>query len=368
MPTKTPEELRGRVRGIIDNWRSQDRFTPRSDSWLRSFDPEFSRELARNGLLGLTIPTQYGGGARSNVERLAVIEELLRAGAPVAAHWIGDRQIAPSILRHGTDELKQEILPQIVRGEAIFCLGMSEPSAGSDLANISTRAVATDNGWMLTGNKIWTSHAHRATHAYVLARTADGSRKHEGLSEFIVDMTSPGITVDPIVDLSGEHHFNEVRFDQVAVPASRILGTEGNGWAQLMEQLSFERGGPERVLSTYPVLAAIIEHCAAKPDSALREQTGRLVARLAVLRRMCLEIAEALDQGAAPIQEAASLKFLGNAFELDVIDAGRRLPHTHVVSSSSLLGDAELASPAFGLRGGASDILLSIIAKQEVRA
>lgn len=236
------QELRSSVRDVTSQWRAAGRFEPRSDSWLRSPDVEFSRELAARGLIGMTWPQEYGGGEFSNIDRLAVTEELLRAGAPVAAHWIADRQIGPAILRCGTPELRREILPGIVNAESFFCLGMSEPEAGSDLAAVKTVATAVDGGWLLRGHKVWTTGAHFATHAYVLARTSPGERKHHGLSEFIMDMNSDGVLVSPIVDMAGEHHFNELVLDDVFVPHGRLLGEEGNGWRQVIEQLSFERG------------------------------------------------------------------------------------------------------------------------------
>lgn len=359
--------LRITVRELVEDWTNTRRFTPRTDSWARSFDPAFSKELAKRHLLGISWPVEYGGGGRSNVERLAVTEELLRAGAPVAAHWMGDRQIGPAILKYGNDRLKQELLPGIVNAEYMFCLGMSEPSAGSDLAAVTTKAVRAGNGWSITGHKIWTSHAHRATHAYVLARTSTEERKHQGLSEFIIDMSDPGVQVDPIVDLTGEHHFNEVHLTDVTVPDYRLLGLPGNGWRQVTEQLSFERGGPERFLSSYLVLRVVIEAVDRLNDNAYIEMVGGLVARLAALRRLCLEVAHALDRGEAPVQQAASLKYLGNLFERDVVEAGRRLADSQLVPVGSIFADSLLASPAFDIRGGASDVLLSIIARQEAR-
>lgn len=365
-PAENCHELRTRTRELINSWRDAGRYVPRSDAWLRSFDADFSKELAAHGLVAMTYPKKYGGGERSNVERLAVTEELLRAGAPVAAHWIGDRQIGPSILRHGTPELKEEILPLIASAQAVFCLGMSEPDAGSDLAAVRTAARPVDGGWLLTGHKIWTSHAHRATHGYVLARTERTERKHHGLSEFVVDMDAEGVSVTPIVDLSGGHHFNEVRFDDVFVPAHRLLGEQGNGWKQVVEQLSFERGGAERFLSSYPVLVELT--AAAADDASLHALLGMLTARLAVLRRMCWEVARSLDAGQAPVQQAATLKYLGNAFEHDVIDALRQTGLACDAAPDSTFGQALLASPGFGLRGGAAEVLLSMIARQETRA
>lgn len=360
------EGLRTEVRELVRHWRSQGRYVPRSDNWLRGFDPEFSKELAARNLIGITWPQEFGGRALSNTARLAVTEELLRAGAPVAAHWVGDRQIGPAVVRHGSDRLKAEILPGIISADFIFCLGMSEPEAGSDLASVRTFARKVDGGWRVKGRKMWTSGAHHATHIYLLARTERAERKHQGLSEFIVDMDTPGIDVSPIVDLSGEHHFNEVTFDDVFVPDHRVLGEIGNGWAQVVEQLSFERGGPERFLTTYPLLADVV--AAAPPGrDDVHAEIGTLVARLATLRTLAWQVARDLDEGHAPVQQAATLKYLGNAFEHDVIEVARRLfsggrwrPHEGYVQ-------ALLASPGYSVRGGAAEVLLSLIARQEAR-
>ncbi|MFF8958041.1 acyl-CoA dehydrogenase family protein [Streptomyces sp. NPDC014894] len=362
-------EPRAQVRELTAAWRDAGRYTPRSDSWLRSFDLEFSRELAARGLIAMTYPKEFGGGGRTHVERLAVTEELLRAGAPVAAHWIGDRQIGPAILRHGTRALQEEIVPAIASGEAVFCLGMSEPEAGSDLASVRTAATPADGGWRIDGHKIWTTQAHRATHAYLLARTSRGERKHEGLTEFIVDMDAEGVSVTPIVDLAGEHHFNEVRFENVFVPGHRVLGEVGGGWRQVVEQLSFERGGAERALSSYPVLVELIAETARRRDDReLHSLLGSLVARLAVLRRLCFEVARAMDEGRAPVQQAAALKYLGNAFEHDVVEALRRTGLCREPSFDGSFGQTLLASPAFSLRGGSAEVLLSLIARQEARS
>ncbi|MBB3748397.1 alkylation response protein AidB-like acyl-CoA dehydrogenase [Mycolicibacterium sp. BK634] len=365
-PARTVTDLRQTVRDLTAEWLAAGRYVPRSDCWLRSFDLEFSRELAARGLIGLTWPTEFGGAGLDARSRLAVTEELLRAGAPVAAHWIGDRQIGPTILRYGTPELQHELLPGIVAAEYLFCLGMSEPEAGSDLAAVHTTAVKVDGGWRVNGRKTWTSQAHHATHAYLLARTDASGRKHEGLSEFVVDMASDGVEVSPIWDMSGEHHFNEVSFTDVFVPDGWLIGEVGNGWRQVTEQLSFERGGPERVLSTYPLLREVMQELREAGEGRFDAELGELVARLSVLRRQCWEIAEALDAGRAPITEAASLKYLGTEFEVDVIEFARRAGFG--VAHNDSLAQALCAAPGFSIRGGSSDVLLSIIAKSEVRS
>ena len=364
------EDLRREVRALVARWRDQRRFVPRSDSWLRGFDPDFSKELAARGLIGITWPTDVGGRGLSNTARLSVTEELLRAGAPVAAHWVGDRQIGPAIIRHGSPSLREEILPGIVAADYIFCLGMSEPEAGSDLASLRTSATKVDGGWLIKGRKIWTSGAHHATHMYLLARTTRSEKKHAGLTEFIVDMAAPGISVSPIVDLTGEHHFNEVLFEEVFVPDGRVLGTIDNGWAQVVEQLSFERGGPERFLTTYPVLAELLEVAREAPSDVCPD-VGHLVARLATLRQLAWQVARALDGGDAPVQQAATLKYLGNAFEHDVLEVARKAYAGTGARRGRLRSDvfrqALLASPGYSIRGGAAEVLLSLIARQEVK-
>jgi len=368
-PSPTPEALRAEVRELCATWRTAGRYVPRSDSWLRSPDRAFSKELAARGLIGSSWPRPFGRGL-GPLHRLAVTEELLRAGAPVALHWVADRQIGPAILRHGSDELRAEFLPAIAAADAIFCLGLSEPEAGSDLAAVRTRADPDGGGgFVLTGRKIWTSNAHHATHAYVLARTApraDGARPHAGLSEFIVDMDAEGVSVSPIVDMAGEHHFNEVAFDGVRVPASRLLGVPGAGWQQVVGQLSFERGGPERVLTTYPLFARLLSDV--RGPGWVTAEIGRLTARLAVLRALCRDVALELGAGRSPVQEAATCKLLGNEFEHDVLDLARRVaPHASAEFRRQVT-EVLLASPAFSLRGGASEVLLSMVAKAEVAA
>lgn len=355
--------LREQVIDLTSRWQADGRFIPRPDSWLRSFDLEFSKALSGLGLIGLTWPKRFGGSERSAVARLVVTEELLRAGAPVAAHWIGDRQIGPTILRHGTPKLQEEILPGIVSTDLVFCLGMSEPQAGSDLAAVRTTARKVEGGWRISGRKTWTSNAHQATHAYVLARTSTGQRKHEGLSEFVLDLRQGGVTISPILDMAGEHHFNELTLDDVLVPDHYLIGEVGQGWRQVVDQLSFERGGPERVLTTYPLLiAALTASSAIGSSERIEVELGTLVARLATLRSLCLEIAEAIDAGTPSVSTAATLKLLGTAFEVDVIDFARRTGN----APDGLLTSSLLASPGFSIRGGASDVLLSIIAKDVV--
>ena len=363
-------EVRATVRALVDDWLSAGRFTPACDAWLRRYDREFTKAMAERGLIGISWPTEYGGAARSGLARLVVTEELLRAGAPVAAHWIADRQIGPSILQHGTPAAKHRYLPGIARGEITFCLGMSETEAGSDLASVRTTATREDGGWSLTGRKIWTSQAHRSSHAYVLARTSKGENKHEGLTEFLVDMSDPGVTVRPLYDLRGDHHFNEVTFDAVHVPDDHVLGQVGAGWDQVTAQLSLERGGIERVLSTYPLLAAALDALAAR-ESADPAPAGEILARLTTLRAMAHDVAAAIEAGRAPVHEAAMLKDLGTVFEREAGEFARavldREPDPSADGPAGLLAEGILATPGFTIRGGTTEVLRTLVARGVTR-
>jgi acyl-CoA dehydrogenase len=360
-------ELREQVRRFLDAHE----FTPECDSWMRSFDPGFSRALAAHGWIGMTVPADYGGAGRSFVERFVVTEELLRAGAPVAAHWIADRQIAPTLLRHGSERLRRELLPGICRGEIYFCVGMSEPNAGSDVAAIATRADHDGDGWIVNGQKIWTTGAQGAHYCYLVARTERHEKRHAGLSEFVVPIDADGITVRPIEDLSGERHFNEIFFEDVAVEGWRLVGKPGDAFKQLMRQLDYERSGPERILSTYPLFESLVD-AARTADGEAAATVGHLATRFAALRAMSLRIARAMDDGDPPSAYAALVKDLGNALEQDVGRAAVNVlemePHLPEAGSRAGLerdlACAALYAPAFSLRGGTAEILREVVARR----
>lgn len=360
--------LRGEVRTFLTGELAAGRFTPRCDSWLAGWDAAFSRRLAERGWVGMTIPVEYGGQGRSALERHAVTLELLAAGAPVAAHWIADRQTAPSLLRFGNETVKRRILPAIARGEYYFAIGMSEPDSGSDLASVRTRATRVDGGWRVTGRKVWTSGAHLAHAFCVLCRTAEvtGDR-HAGLSQLIVPLGAAGVRVRPIHLLTGETHFNEVLLDGVFVPDDMVLGEVGDGWHQVTSELAIERSGPERFLSTYPLLVALVERLRVT-DGEYDREIGELYADLLVLRHMSWSVARRLDAGRSPETEAALVKDLGTRFERTVHEVSRRLSSSEPDLTTSepyerLLAQAVLHSPGFTLRGGTTEILREIVAR-----
>jgi alkylation response protein AidB-like acyl-CoA dehydrogenase len=331
---------------------------------MTRFSPDFSRAIAARGWLGLTWSRAYGGQGGTPQHRLAVTEELLAHGAPVAAHWIADRQMGPNLVAFGSDELKLRLLPRIASGNAFFCIGMSEPDSGSDLASVRTRASKTDGGWLLNGTKVWTTGAHVAHFMMTLARTgpSEGSR-HAGLSQFVVELDSPGVTVSPIISMNGAHHFNEVVLQDAFVPEGHLVGVEGDGWHQVTAELAFERSGPERYMSTYPLLDAWSGTLASgERTSSAREDLGLLAARLWSLRQMSASIAAALDDGRAPEVDAAKVKDLGARFETDVIAVVRRHgPSNDTVAR--LLAESLVDAPTFTLRGGTPEILRGVVAR-----
>ncbi len=371
--SEAAERVRGQVREFLAAELAAGSFSPRVDTWLSGVDPAFSKKLGARGWLGMTWPKRYGGRERSAMERYAVSEELLAAGAPVAAHWIADRQSGPALLRFGTEAQRAALLPRIAAGECFFVIGMSEPDAGSDLAAIRTRATRNAAGdWVVSGAKIWTSNAHHAHYGIVLVRTAppgQGPRgRHAGLSQLLVDLSLPGIGIHPIRILDGGHHFNEVVFDEVVVPGDMLLGVEGNGWAQVTAELAYERSGPERFLSTYPLIAEFARRVAGSGDAAQQAALGRLAARLLALRQLSLRIAAALDRGRLPDIPAALVKDVGTTFEADVIEEIRAVLDVPASLESAdplarALAEAQLHAPGYTLRGGTNEILRGIVAR-----
>ena len=362
------DSLRREVREFIAE--TMPSYTPeaRSLSWM-NFDPEFSRALAQRGWVGVTIPSDYGGRDGSPFERFVISEELLAAGAPVSAHWIADRQSAPLILRHGTDSQKRRYLPPICAGVMYFCIGMSEPDSGSDLASVRTRADRQADGtWRLNGRKVWTTNADRCQAMIALVRTEAGSERQAGLSQLIVELKAPGVTIRPIRDLTGLAHFNEVTFDDVLLRSDALIGIEGDGWAQATSELAFERSGPERFLSAMTLFQCLVEAIGPNPDARQAVDIGRLAAWLIALRSMSISVTSQLARGEDPVWAASCVKDLGTGYEQGTVEAAARLldslpdgPPADVVRS--VLGWTQSLAPSFSLRGGTREIMRGILAR-----
>ncbi|HVW34650.1 MAG TPA: acyl-CoA dehydrogenase family protein [Acidimicrobiia bacterium] len=357
--------LRAEVADFLAAERAAGSFTPQVDAWITGFDRAFSKKMAARGWIGLTWPAEYGGGGRTYVDRLCMTELLLAAGAPLASHWFADRQMGPSIMAHGTPAQKERYLPEVLSGDATYCIGMSEPQAGSDLAGVRTRATRSGDGWVVTGHKVWTSLAHHSDYIYLLVRTDPASDRHDGLSELIVPMRSEGITISPINDMSGAHHFNEVFFDEVTVGADALIGTEGNGWRQITGQLGYERSGLERIMSTWALFEAM--RAAAGDDERRLEEVGALEAAARVARLLVFRAAAVADTGRAPDHEAAMAKVFATDIEQRMVEVASqwagRAARTGEAFGGHLL-TSWLIAPSFSIRGGTNEVLRGIIARR----
>jgi len=365
------EALRPALRALIDDAISELPIDRRARSW-QGFDAAFSRKLGQAGYLGLSLPKEYGGVGRGPFTRFVVVEELLSAGAPVAGHWIADRQSGPLILHYGTEAQRQFYLPRISKGEALFCIGMSEPGSGSDLASVRTRAEPQEDGtWLLNGQKIWTTNAMHSDYMIALVRTSGTTAdRQQGLSQVIIDLKLPGVTVRPIVDLTGDSHFAEVFFEDVRLSADALVGAEGQGWKQVTAELAFERSGPERIYSAVVLMDAWVRHLKAvgRDDTATLRLLGSLTAQQSVLREMSLAVTARLVAGESPVVEASLMKDLGTGFE----QAVPQLIGDDLAANPDEAIDPDLyrtllyvthIAPSFSLRGGTREILRGIIAR-----
>jgi alkylation response protein AidB-like acyl-CoA dehydrogenase len=366
-PSPEAEALRQEVRDFLNTELATRKPVERAESWT-GLDPAFSRAMGRRGWIGMTWPREHGGHERSSLERYVVLEEMLAAGAPVGLHWIADRQSGPLILRVGTDEQKK-ILPGIAAGEVYVCIGMSEPDVGSDLASVRTKAAKVQGGYLVNGTKVWTSFAHLSQYMILFCRTGASEDRHGGVSQFLVDIqNTPGVTISPILALTGEHHFNQVVFQDVFLPDGALLGKAGDGWHQVTSELAFERSGPERFLSSFWLLVELVRALGRDPSDAAAEAIGRLSSHIMTLRRLSRSVAGLLQKGENPALQAALVKDLGAVLEQEIPEIARRLVEAEpdrgaTQAFAATLAHTMLHAPSFSLRGGAREILRGIIAR-----
>lgn len=341
------------------------------DGWLRGMSDAFAAAMAERGWLGMTWPTELGGAGRSALDRFVVVEALISEGAPLASVWFADRQIGPTLLQFGTADQRDEFLPPIIRGTARWCIGMSEPDAGSDVASLRTLAERVPGGWSITGSKVWTSGAALADWCYLIARTDVDAPRHASLSEFIVDMAAPGIEIRTIPDMSGDHHFCEVFLDHVFVPETRLVGTPNQAFRQIMRQMEHERGGIDRLASNRRLLVDVVEHVrrlggAANPGS--KTTVADLEARYRIGRLLVMR--EVLGQAAPGF--SAVTKTWCTEYEVDVANACASLLGPQ---STAHLADDRLArrltrnlcyAPGYTIMGGTTQILRNVIGERNL--
>ncbi len=350
------EALRARARAVAE--RGVAEYGRCSDSWINGHSKEFTRVLAAEGFIGMTWPTEHGGAGRPGIERIIMAEEMISAGAPIAAGWFADRQMGPSIYTYGSEAQKAAFLPGILSGEASWCIGMSEPDAGSDLASLQTAAVLHGDCYVVNGQKIWTSGAAGAEYCYLICRTGRDGPAHRGLSELIVPMDLDGIEVRPVRDMVGNSHFCEIFLTDVRVPAANLVGVEGGAFKQTMVQLGHERGGIDRLVSNRPLYDLALDH-ADLTDPLIRQEiasieTGYRLGRLMVYRG-------ALGEGSADY--SAATKAFCTEHEQRVAQFAARM-----LGPAATVGDdvpnAVCYAPAYTIQGGTSAIMRNIIGER----
>lgn len=284
----TPAEAR--LRDNVRQWLRENLPTgwgttvrePEDEAARAAFRLDWEKRLFRGGWSGLAWPKEYGGRNATIVEQIIFLEEMARADAPDGFNIIGRNLTAPTLMAHGTEAQRQRYLPAILSGDEMWCQGFSEPNSGSDLASVRCRAIQDVDGFVVNGQKIWTSFAQYAQWCILLVRTDTSAQKHKGLSFLLVDMRTPGITIRPLVQITGETEFSEVFFDDVRVPAENLVGEMNQGWRIAMTTLTFERG-PEEALPRQVRFSRDLERLF--QVAATTRRNGRMVADDPVIRQ-----------------------------------------------------------------------------------
>ncbi|MCS7207854.1 MAG: acyl-CoA dehydrogenase family protein [Dehalococcoidia bacterium] len=342
------------------------------------FSREFSRKLGQKGWIGLAWPKEYGGQALGYIERTIYLEEMLLAAAPIAYHHFADRQMGPSIMMFGTEEQKRFFLPRIVRGECGFCIGYSEPSSGSDLASVQTRAVQDGDDYIINGSKIWTSYAHLQDYIWLATRTNPDAPKHRGISVFIVDMKTPGVTVRPIINMAGVHSFNQVFFDNVRVPKTAMVGEKDRGWYVVASNLDFERSGIERIAQYRPLWEQVLafareQKVNGKPltsDPRIRNRLAEIEVEYQVGRWLAYYTAWVQSRGIVPNKEASIIKVFGAEWNQRMLQTamevlglyGQLTTQSKWAPLAGRVQRAWLAGFSVSIAGGTNEVQRNIIA------
>ena len=348
-------ELREQARQIAGD--AVDRYGRHNDSWINGYSKAFAKEMGELGWIGLTWPKPFGGG-RPPIDRLIIGEALIAAGAPIAAMWFADRQMGPSLIAYGRPDQQDTFLPGIRSGEATWCIGMSEPNAGSDLASLSTQAVRDGDEFVINGQKIWTSFGAVADYVYLICRTSNQGPPHEGISEVVVPMNTPGIEVRPIKDMTTNRHFSEVFFTDVRVPVTNLVGIEGNAFKQTMRQLEHERGGIDRLVSNQALFKLAVER-ADTSNPVVRQEIAALETNYRIGR--ILVIREVLGQ--APKGFSAATKCFCTEHQWRVSEFVARTYGAEATLWNEVVHGL-LYAPGYTIMGGTSNIMRNILGER----
>jgi alkylation response protein AidB-like acyl-CoA dehydrogenase len=347
------------------------------ESW--SISRQFQRKLGQKGWLAPAYPKEYGGLELSHMKRLMLAEELAYNRAPISVEVeITVNWVAPTIILFGNERQKKEYGTRVAKGEIIFCIGYSEPNAGSDLAALQTRAVKVGDEYIINGQKIWCSYAHLADYCWLAVRTDPNVSKHKGISMFIVDMKTPGITVRPLINILNHHSFNEVFFDDVRIPKDNLVGQENNGWYQLVIALDLERSSIGTAAAQQRIIEELVRYAKetrrnGKPianDPLLRNQLAEMAVENEILRMMCYRIAWMYTKGIHPSYESSMTMVFSSELMRRLANVGMHIMgHYGELDRDSKWAPLNarimrmyLSSISIGVGGGSNEIQRNIIA------
>ncbi len=378
------EAFRGEVRRwlreeIPQRWTELDPgiWEETEESWVLA--REFQRKLGQKGWLAPAFPREYGGLELSHMKRLVLAEELAYSRAPVSVEVeITVNWVAPSIMLFGSKQQKKEYLTRIAKGDVIFCLGYSEPNAGSDLASLQTRAVGDGDDYVINGQKTWCSYGHLADYCWLAARTDPDAPKHKGISIFIVDMNTPGISTRPLMNVLNRHSFNEVFFDDVRIPKENLVGQKNNGWYQLVIALDFERSSIGYAAANQQIIEELVRYAKettrnGEPlasNALIRNELAQLAVENEVARMMAYRIAWMFSRGIHPSYESSMSMIFVSELMRRTANAGMRiLGHYGELDRDSKWAVMQarimrmcLSSLSIGVGGGSNEIQRNIIA------
>jgi len=338
---------------------------------------EWERVLGADRWVGLSWPEEYGGRALEFGLQVIFNEEYARANAPARVSFFGEGLFAPTLIQFGTDEQKRRFLPKIQRVEELWCQGFSEPNAGSDLANLQTRAVLEDDAFVVNGQKVWTSMAHVADWCFLLVRTNPDAAKHKGISFLLVDIKTPGITIRPLRQLTGEAEFNEVFFDNVRVPKDNLVGTLNEGWAVAITTLAYERD----VLTFIRHIALrnalhrfvrLVKERKRGGDLLVRQKVAALWIGEQALQMNAYRSLTKILRGGEPGPEGSTSKLFWSQIDQELAQAATDVigPYAQIAEGSEWAPDDgqwefyELLARASGIRAGTTEILKNILGER----
>lgn len=374
--TEPEDEFRRRLRAWLADVLPKLPDPPDPADWpgRRAYDCGWQRMLYDAGYAGLHWPEDAGGQGATPTQHLIFLEETERAGAPyVGANFVGLLHAGPTIAAEGDAGQRARWLPPILRGDEVWCQGFSEPEAGSDLASLRTRAVRDGDSYVVTGAKIWTSHAEVADWCELLVRTApagDGVPKHRGISWLALPMDAPGVTVRPLRTLAGTAEFAEVFLDEVRVPVANRIGAENDGWRVTMVTLSFERGTAfvGEVVACRRVLEALAREARANgrwDDPVLRRRLGRLAAEFAALWRLTQwNVSEAQRTGGVPGTGGSVFKLRYSQVRQELYDAAAEVLGAGALDAGHAWVADRLSSLSYTIAAGTSQIQHNIVAER----